>query len=188
MIFIVRRPQYFISHTTSQWSLVMRYRLARVIGNRNVSLGRLWLLRCLIPFLDGLSLISLNDHVNFIFNVCVIHGELVPSVRRNLSFETIHVVSPLASTGYSQTEVLSSLSKHGGVPTDNAKNVFWMSAMYIVVGDNFVWVITRPSAWWTGLRIQCKEDMSNLSVNPTPSGFDRKSARYNFTPLLLVDV
>ena len=39
---------------------------------------------------------------NFIFNV--IHGELVPSVRRNLSFQTIHVVSPLASTGYSQTD------------------------------------------------------------------------------------
>ena len=88
----------------------MRYRLARVNGNSNVSLGRLWLLRCLIPLLDGLSLISLNDHVNFIFNV--IHGELVPSVRRNLSFQTIHVVSPLASTGYSQTEVLSPLSKH----------------------------------------------------------------------------
>ena len=39
---------------------------------------------------------------NFIFNV--IHGELVPSVRRNLSFQTIHVVRPLASTGYSQTD------------------------------------------------------------------------------------
>ena len=39
MIFIVRRPQYFISHTTSQRSLVRRHRLARVNGNSSSEFG-----------------------------------------------------------------------------------------------------------------------------------------------------
>ena len=38
-----RRPQYFISHTKSQRSLVMRHRLSNEKVNlHNVSMGRLW--------------------------------------------------------------------------------------------------------------------------------------------------
>ena len=44
MIFSVRRPQYFISHTKSQRLLVTRHRLSIEKVTRNVSLGRQWIL------------------------------------------------------------------------------------------------------------------------------------------------
>ena len=46
MIFSVRRPQYFISHTKSPRSLVTRHRLScekiYKTNTRNVSLGYVW--------------------------------------------------------------------------------------------------------------------------------------------------